>query len=285
VSAAPPAGDDVRAAVVAWLRFCDAAGIDLALEAEPRAWWREVEVATPPAATDPTGSAAAPASGAATVAPVLPRPAARAPALPLGAGPPADARKLAAGAESVAQLVELMRGFDGCGLARTAMNLCVGDGDPSSPLMLVGEAPGAEEDRQGKPFVGKSGQLLDRMLAAAGRPRHRTWITNTVFWRPPGNRSPTAQELATCLPFVERQIELIRPRALLFVGGIAVRALLNLEEGVTKLRGRKFRYPLADGDDIPATVMFHPAYLLRRPQLKGLAWRDLLAATAMVDEI
>jgi DNA polymerase len=163
------------------------------------------------------------------------------------------------------------------------MNLCVGDGDPSSPLMLVGEAPGAEEDRQGKPFVGKSGQLLDRMLAAAGRPRHRTWITNTVFWRPPGNRSPTAQELATCLPFVERQIELVRPRALLFVGGIAVRALLNLEEGVTKLRGRKFRYPLADGGEIPATVMFHPAYLLRRPQLKGLAWRDLLAATAMVD--
>ncbi|MFP4360452.1 MAG: uracil-DNA glycosylase family protein, partial [Alphaproteobacteria bacterium] len=227
--------------------------------------------------------ASAPASGAATVAPVLPRPAARAPALAVGAGPSADARKLAAEATTVAELIERLRGFDGCGLARTAMNLCVGDGDPTSELMLVGEAPGAEEDRQGKPFVGKSGQLLDRMLESAGRPRHRTWITNTVFWRPPGNRSPTAQELATCLPFVERQIELVRPRAVLFVGGIAVRALLNLEEGVTKLRGRRFRYPLADGGEIPATVMFHPAYLLRRPQLKGLAWRDLLAATAIAD--
>jgi DNA polymerase len=214
---------------------------------------------------------------------VLPRPGARTATLPIGVGPAADARQLAAEATSVEQLIELLRGFDGCGLARTAMNLCVGDGDPGSELMLVGEAPGAEEDRQGKPFVGNSGRLLDRMLEAAGRPRQRTWITNTVFWRPPGNRSPTAQELATCLPFVERQIELVRPRAVLFVGGIAVRALLNLEEGVTKLRGRKFRYPLADGGEIPATVMFHPAYLLRRPQLKGLAWRDLLAATAMAE--
>ncbi len=285
MSPTPAAGEDARAAVVAWLRFVDQAGVDLALEAEPRPWWRAREPRAEAAAEGVPASDAPtpPASGAATVAPVLPPPAARAPALPLGAGQAADARKLAAEATTVAQLIELLRGFDGCGLARTAMNLCVGDGDPSSELMLVGEAPGAEEDRQGKPFVGKSGQLLDRMLDAAGRPRHRTWITNTVFWRPPGNRSPTAQELATCLPFVERQIELVRPRAVLFVGGIAVRALLQLEEGVTKLRGRTFRYPLADGGEIPATVMFHPAYLLRRPQLKGLAWRDLLAATAMVD--
>ena len=291
---APPApSDDARAAVAAWLRFADQAGIDLSLEATPRPWWGAAPLAVDAApagegASAPAGEGAGraaptPASGAATVAPVLPEPQARAPASALASGPAADARKLAATAASVDELIELLRGFDGCGLARTAMNLCVGDGDPTSELMLVGEAPGAEEDRQGKPFVGKSGQLLDRMLEAAGRPRRRTWITNTVFWRPPGNRSPTAQELATCLPFVERQIELVRPRAVLFVGGIAVRALLDLEEGVTKLRGRKFRYPLADGGAIPATVMFHPAYLLRRPQLKGLAWRDLLAATAMVE--
>ncbi len=271
----PPGPDDGRGAVAAWLRFMDAAGVDLALEAEPRPWWTPAPVVA--------GDAAAPPAGGETAAPVLPRPAVRGGGPPLQGGPVADARALAAQARSVAELIEILSGFDGCGLARTAMNLCVGDGDPASELMLVGEAPGAEEDRQGKPFVGKSGKLLDRMLVAAGRPRERTWITNTVFWRPPGNRSPTRQELATCLPFVERQIELVRPQAVLFVGGIAVRALLDLEEGVTKLRGRRFRYPLADGGEIPATVMFHPAYLLRRPQLKGLAWRDLLAATAMVE--
>ena len=277
MSAAP--GGDARAELAAWLRFLDQAGVDLATDGVPRPWR---PAAAPPAATT-AQPPPPPASGDAAVAPVLPPPARRAAAPATGSGP-ATARRLAAEAESVAELIEVLRDFDGCGLARTAMNLCVGDGDPNSALMLVGEAPGAEEDRQGKPFVGKSGQLLDRMLAASGRPRARTWITNTVFWRPPGNRSPTAQELATCLPFVERQIELVRPRAVLFVGGIAVRALLELDEGVTKLRGRRFRYPRADGGEIPATVMFHPAYLLRRPQLKGLAWRDLLAATAMAGD-
>ncbi len=183
----------------------------------------------------------------------------------------------------MAALLATLAAYDACPLARTAMNLCVGDGDPTSPLMLVGEAPGAEEDRQGRPFVGPSGRLLDQMLAAAGRPRAQTWITNTVFWRPPGNRSPTAQELAHCLPFVERQIELIRPRLLLFVGGTAVRALLDLKDGVTRLRGRRLRYPLPDGTTVPAMVMLHPAYLLRRPQAKALAWRDLLAAMAMLE--
>lgn len=286
MTAAPAGGDE---AVLAWLRFLDEAGVDLTLADAPRPWHGAAAAPPPPNRVDPArpgpaDAAAPPADGTATMAPVLPPPAARTPALPLGGGATADARKLAAAAAGIAELIETLRSFDGCGLARTAMNLCVGDGDPTSPLMLVGEAPGAEEDRQGRPFVGKSGQLLDRMLAAAGRPRARTWITNTVFWRPPGNRSPTAQELATCLPFVERQIELVRPRALLFVGGTAIRALMNLEEGVTKLRGRRFRYPLADGGEIPATVMFHPAYLLRRPQLKGLAWRDLLTATALVDD-
>ncbi len=269
--------------LVAWLRFLDDCGVDLDIADAPRPWTRPAPAhAAPPI----------PPSDPRPAVPLATEPAPAAARLPLtgaGAAPgtggaAADARRLAAQARNLDELMAILAAFDACPLQRTAMNLCVGDGDPASGFMLVGEAPGAEEDRQGKPFVGPSGQLLDRMLAAAGRPRARCWITNCVFWRPPGNRTPTSQELAMCLPFVERQIELLRPKAVLFVGGIAVRALLDLSEGVTRLRGRKLRYPLADGTTLPATVMFHPAYLLRRPHLKGLAWRDLLMATAMAEE-
>ena len=146
--------------------------------------------------------------------------------------------------------------------------------------MLIGEAPGAEEDRLGKPFVGPSGQLLDRMLAAIGLDRRTVWITNIIFWRPPGNRPPTATEIAVCQPFLERQIELMRPERLLFLGGSAARGLLEVTEGVTKLRGRPYTYQPADGPPIPAAITFHPAYLLRQPAQKRLVWRDLLSAAA-----
>ena len=149
--------------------------------------------------------------------------------------------------------------------------------------MLIGEAPGAEEDRRGKPFVGPSGQLLDRMLATIGLDRSTVYITNVIYWRPPGNRSPTPAEIAACQPFLERQIELIRPRLIVFVGGIAARGLLGVKEGVTKLRGRRLIYSPADGTSIPALVMFHPAYLLRQPAHKRLAWRDLLAIQRLLD--
>lgn len=194
---------------------------------------------------------------------------------------PSDAKRLAASCGTLDQLIEALKGFTGCGLAKTARNLCFGDGDPSSKLMLIGEAPGAEEDRQGKPFVGPSGQLLDRMLAAAGRPRDTVWITNAVFWRPPGNRAPTTQEMAICQPFLERQIELLQPHLLLFVGGTAAKSMLGLKDGVTRLRGRRYDFAGA-GRPVPATIMFHPAYLLRQPQHKGLAWRDLLFALDLV---
>ena len=150
-------------------------------------------------------------------------------------------------------------------------------------VMLIGEAPGAEEDRQGKPFVGPSGQLLDRMLATIGLDRTSVYITNVIYWRPPGNRTPTPAEIAACQPFLERQIELIRPKVIVFVGGIAARGLLGVKEGVTKLRGRRLLYPLADGTTIPALVMFHPAYLLRTPAQKRLAWRDLLTLRRLLD--
>ncbi len=204
--------------------------------------------------------------------------------LPSAASVAASARELAAGCRSVAGIEAALRAFDGCALKETALNLCLADGNPEAELMLIGEAPGAEEDRQGKPFVGPSGQLLDRMLATIGLDRTKVYITNSIYWRPPGNRTPTAAEIAACQPFLERQIELIRPKLIVFVGGIAARGLLGVKEGVTKLRGRRLLYRLADGSTLPAMVIFHPAYLLRQASHKRLAWRDLLAIRKLLDE-
>jgi DNA polymerase len=186
------------------------------------------------------------------------------------------ARSVAMACHSLAELEAALERFEGCPLSQTATRLCFADGSPDAKLMLIGEAPGAEEDRRGKPFVGPSGQLLDRMLAAIGLDRSAVWITNVIFWRPPGNREPTTTEVAICQPFVERQIELLRPRHILFLGGSAARGLLQVSEGVTKLRGRPFVYRAGGLDPIPAGITFHPAYLLRQPLQKRLAWRDLL---------
>jgi uracil-DNA glycosylase len=198
---------------------------------------------------------------------------------PAPAAGPADARAVAASCRSLEELRAALEAFEGCALKATATRLCLQDGNPEAPVMMIGEAPGAEEDRQGKPFVGQSGQLLDRMLACIGLERARdVYITNVIFWRPPGNRAPTAAEIAVCQPFLERQIELLAPRLLVFVGGIAARALLGVEEGITRLRGRRFTYRAPGlGAPIPALVMFHPAYLLRQPAQKRFAWQDMLA--------
>ena len=153
-----------------------------------------------------------------------------------------------------------------------------GVGNPNADLMFVGEAPGADEDRQGKPFVGVSGQLLDRMLAWIGLDRTTAYITNILFWRPPGNRPPTTAEIAACLPFVERHIELVAPEILVLVGGASAKALLNTQEGIIKLRGRWFEFQRPGlPRPIPAIATFHPAYLLRTPGQKREAWKDLLA--------
>jgi uracil-DNA glycosylase len=196
-----------------------------------------------------------------------------------------SARETAAACASLADLEAALAAFDGCGLKETALSLCFADGNPAARLMLIGEAPGAEEDRQGKPFVGASGKLLDRMLATIGLDRRSVYITNVIYWRPPGNRSPTQAEIAACQPFLERQIALLKPDLIVFVGGIAARALLGLSEGVTKLRGRRFTYAAPDGRSIPAMVMFHPAYLLRTPGQKRLAWRDLLAIRSQLNAV
>jgi uracil-DNA glycosylase family 4 len=232
--------------------------------------------------------------------PPLPSPPDRA---PLGSPPPSEvpsrraavpardpervahASEVAASCRSLGELEAALARFEGCPLKETATRLCFADGDSRARLMLIGEAPGAEEDRLGKPFVGPSGQLLDRMLAAVGLDRGSVWITNVIFWRPPGNRSPTTLEVSVCQPFLERQVELLEPRLILFLGGSAARALLDVTDGVTKLRGRRFGYQPGGGagGPIPAFVTFHPAYLLRQPLQKRLAWRDMLAVRRELD--
>ncbi len=212
--------------------------------------------------------------------PVAPFRTAPAPARALGPMDQAavlSAREAARAAPDLAALKEALARFDGVSLSRTATNLVFADGNPAAKVMLVGEAPGADEDRLGLPFVGVSGQLLDRMMAAVGLDRTTFYITNVCFWRPPGNRKPTDLELAAQKPFVERHIELVAPRVLVLVGAAAAQGLLGTTEGITRLRGRWFQYRLGeDGPTIPALPIFHPAYLLRQPAQKRETWRDLL---------
>jgi uracil-DNA glycosylase len=206
-------------------------------------------------------------------------------AAPAAAAAAANARALAAAANSVQELEAAVAGFDGCALKTTATRLVFADGNPAARIMMVGEAPGADEDRQGKPFVGVSGQLLDRMLGWIGLDRSSVYITNILFWRPPGNRQPTTAEIAACLPFVERHIELVAPDILVLVGGTSAKTLLNTQEGIIRLRGkwREYSRPGLPGP-IPTLPTFHPAYLLRSPVQKREAWRDLLSIKQKIDQ-
>lgn len=229
---------------------------------------------------------AAPRAPASNGAPLAARPAARQPALLVPEGRRVgDARAIAAKCGSLAEIKGELERFEGCALRDTAKQLCFADGNPEASLMLIGEAPGAEEDRQGKPFVGPSGQLLDRILKEIGIDRTSAWITNVIYWRPPGNRSPTTGEIAVCMPFLKRQIELLQPRFILFVGGIAAKALLDTNDGVTKLRGRPFTVTSDTGPEVPCLVTFHPAYLLRQPLNKRFVWRDMLHLRHRLDEL
>lgn len=197
------------------------------------------------------------------------------------------ARALAAGASSIAELRAAVDKFEGCALKATARNTVFADGMDDAQVLVLGEAPGKDEDEQGKPFVGRSGQLLDKMLACIGLDRKsNVLISNTIYWRPPGNRDPTPGETVSCLPFVERLIELSQPKLLILTGAAAGQTVLNREEGVKKLRGRKFLYTRAGlAAPVNAMVMLHPAYLLRQPQDKRLAWADLLLAEAWLEEL
>lgn len=189
----------------------------------------------------------------------------------------ADARTLAAAANTLDELRAALDGFKGIALRRTATQMVFADGNPAARIMLVGEAPGADEDRIGRPFVGLSGQLLDRMLASIGLSRDsNAYISNVINWRPPGNRAPSDAEIALSLPFIQRHIELVNPALLVFVGGVAAKALANTTTGITRLRGKWLEHHTAGlAAPVPAMPLFHPAYLLRSPAQKGLAWADL----------
>jgi DNA polymerase len=187
-----------------------------------------------------------------------------------------EARQAARSAQTLDELRTILQRFDGCTLKATATQLVFADGNPKARLMLVGEAPGRDEDIEGLPFVGRSGKLLDRMLAAIGLDRTSVYIANIVPWRPPGNRTPTPQESAICLPFIMRQIELIDPDILVCLGGPSAQTLLGIKDGITKTRGRWFNFN-AGTRDIRALPTFHPAFLLRSPLQKRFAWRDFLA--------
>ncbi|WP_028033369.1 uracil-DNA glycosylase [Chelativorans sp. J32] len=189
----------------------------------------------------------------------------------------ARAREVARQAKTLGELKAILAEFDGCNLRFTAKNLVFADGNQEADFMLVGEAPGRDEDLQGLPFVGRSGQLLDRMLAAIGRDRTTAYITNVIPWRPPGNRDPSPLETEICRPFIERHIELVAPKVLVTLGNPSTKLLLGTQTGIMRLRGTWSVHRTPGGVEIPTMPTLHPAYLLRNPAHKKLAWRDLLA--------
>jgi DNA polymerase len=214
---------------------------------------------------------------------------AAAPAPAFGRGPDlgavvAQAKALAAACADLPALAAAIAAFDGCPLkTQGARQAVVSRGPADAPLMIIGEAPGADEDLQGQPFVGRAGQLLDRMLKAAGL-LDRAFVTNTVFWRPPGNRTPTPQEQAVCAPFLERAIALVQPKMLLLVGGASAKSMLRRDEGILSLRGRWFEWTSSDGsNELAALPTLHPAFLLRQPAAKKKAWTDMLMVSERLD--
>jgi DNA polymerase len=298
------ADQQALAALIAWYQ---AMGVDSIVAEAPVDWLARGP--TPPQsfrrqpvsgrATGP-GSGPSPAATARPGAPPperAPRPSAPAPAPSRPAAATvavsdreaeANARAEARRARSLDELHELLKNFDGCGLKATAKNLCFYRGARQARVMVIGEAPGRDEDRAGVPFVGRAGQLLDRMLAAIGLSEADTHITNVVYWRPPGNRVPTPQETLICRPFLERQIRLVQPEVIVTVGGAAAKLVLETTQGIMKVRGKWGRLELA-GEAGEAPTAFevmptlHPAYLLRSPAHKRQAWRDLLAIRAKLD--
>jgi DNA polymerase len=259
-----PLTDADALAMLDWYR---AAGVDIAVGDEPVDRF--------------AASAAAPAKR------VLPAAAGPAPA-PLPAAPlvtdPAETREIAAAAMSLDALRAAMNAYDGCALKHRATQLVFSDGNPQARIMLVGEGPGENEDKEGKPFVGRAGQLLDRMLAAIGLDRTKVYIANMVPWRPPGNRNPTPDELAQCAPFLHRQVELVNPKLLVTLGNVPTQALFGTSQGITRMRGQ-WKTLEINAWHGPALPTLHPAFLLRTPSAKAQAWKDMLSLkAAMVRE-
>ncbi|MEX3008101.1 uracil-DNA glycosylase family protein [Hoeflea sp. TYP-13] len=194
-----------------------------------------------------------------------------------------DARETARSAETVAALREALSSFNGCNLRFGARNTVFADGNPEANIMFIGEAPGRDEDRQGLPFVGRAGQLLDKMLTAIGLDRTGCYITNMIPWRPPGNRSPTPLEIELCRPFIERHVELVNPKVVVLLGNVSTKALLGTTRGILSLRGTWSQYHPNSDMSIPALPTLHPAYLLRNPAQKKLSWQDFLSVRDHLD--
>jgi DNA polymerase len=264
------------------LAFYLEAGVDCALTDEPVnrlsdpdiiPGSRETALAKPPRTTSASTPAAIPVS----------IPAARGEPMAVPEAAIQSAREAARTAPTLEVLRTLLENFDGCALKSTATRLVFADGNPQARIMFVGEAPGREEDIEGLPFVGRSGKLLDRMISAIGLDRSSAYIANVIPWRPPGNRTPTPQETQICLPFIQRQIELVNPDVLVTLGNPSTQTLLSTREGIMKTRGRWFEYDTGTRV-IRALATFHPAYLLRSPSYKRLAWQDLRAIAKALEQ-
>ncbi|MEM1138975.1 MAG: uracil-DNA glycosylase family protein [Pseudomonadota bacterium] len=284
-----------------WLRWYDAMGVDVVVGETPVNRLKRAEEAgggtapTPNAPTSPGTQGQSPPQGHPSHPAPLPASPSQAasPARPQGGVVPhnetvENARALAASAASLEDLRKALEAFDGCALKTTAHTLVFAAGHASARLMVIGEAPGKDEDRQGLPFVGRSGQLLDRMLIAIGLSRSEegdngAYVTNMLPWRPPGNRNPTPEECDLCFPFLERHIDLVDPDLILALGGTAAKYLLKTTTGIMRSRGRWGSLRIGERS-IPVMPTFHPAYLLRQSGQKGLAWQDLLAVRARLDD-
>jgi DNA polymerase len=264
--------------ILAWY---EAMGVDAALAETPVDWLKRGDRAPGEGFSLKSAQSARPAPERAPPA-RAPAPAARPPRQFPGKPSPAadaDARGSIESARTLAELEAVLKRFEGCGLKATAKNLCFYRGAERARLMIVGEAPGRDEDLEGKPFVGRAGMLLDKMLAAIGLTEKDVHITNIVYWRPPGNRTPTPQEALACRPFLERQAALVAPEVVLALGGAAAKHLFDVADGIMRIRG-KWRQIELGGHKARAMATLHPAYLLRTPAAKGMAWRDLLAVKA-----
>jgi DNA polymerase len=259
--------------LLAWYREM---GVESALSETPMDWLAHGDAAAHPSGVQPGhGSTAAPPQRTEIASSLGPAANVR----QFSAMPPEQltmaARAAARSAQSLDDLHATLAGFDGCSLKTTARNLCFYRGAKRARLVLIGEAPGRDEDIEGRPFVGRAGQLLDKMLAAIHVSQDQVHITNIVYWRPPGNRTPTPQEAQVCRPFLERQIELVAPEFIVLLGGAAAKHILDVAEGIMRIRG-KWRDLQIGGRRARAMATLHPAYLLRSPAAKRLAWRDLL---------
>lgn len=285
-----------KLALAALLDWYQAMGVDAAVGEEPVDWLAHgsaapgagfqmvvpEQKAVPVPASAPAPQKAVPQKAAPDQQPRAPLPEARQfkPAAPDAAE--LSARKAAQAATSLGALEAALKAFDGCGLKATAKQLCFYRGAEKARIAIVGEAPGRDEDLAGKPFVGRAGQLLDRMLKAIGLTEADVHITNVVYWRPPGNRTPTPQEAQVCRPFLERQLELVAPDVIVLLGGAAAKQVLDTADGIMRIRG-KWRDVEVGGRRVRAMATLHPAYLLRTPAAKRQAWRDLIAVRAALD--